>query len=94
MNKVDVYNTEYTNLNHSYILIYNAYKKLLECEDADPEVVYVIENILRAMNPALDKIKSEMTVKTRIKESGGAAQEKTSGTGKDGYILTGNFGSD
>ena len=70
MNKVDVYNSDYTKLNHSYIVMYETYEKLIQCEDADEEVLVVLENILRALNPALDLIKSQMTVKTRYKDEG------------------------
>ena len=66
MKKVDVYNSDYTKLNHAYILIYESYQKLVDCEDADRDVLFVMESILRAFNPALDRIKSEMTVQTRF----------------------------
>ncbi len=106
MNKVDVYNTEYTKLNHAYIEIFDFYSKMIECKDADEDVLVVLENILRVFNPTLDKIKSEMTVKTRYKDdapakkSGEAASNKSkdsdngnNGGGDSGspYILTGNF---
>ena len=68
MKKVDVYNSDYTKLNHAYILIYESYQKLVDCEDADRDVLFVMESILRAFNPALDRIKSEMTVQTRFKD--------------------------
>ncbi len=67
MTKVEVYNSEYTTLNHAYNEIFHAYEQLLECDDADDEVVSVLEMMLRAFNPTLDRIKSEMTVKTRYK---------------------------
>lgn len=104
MTKVDVYNTEYTKLNHAYIEIFDFYSKMIECKDADEDVLVVLENILRVFNPTLDKIKSEMTVKTRYKDD--APAKKSDGnpsaknqsakpeSGEDGgnpYILTGNF---
>ncbi|MBQ6781850.1 MAG: hypothetical protein IJP62_11585 [Treponema sp.] len=98
MDKVSVYNSEYTKLNHAYIEIFDFYKKMIECEDADKEVVAVLESILRVFNPTLDRIKSEMTVKTRYKED--APAEKDAAThddtdnGKNPYILTGNFTGD
>ena len=84
MDKVSVYNSEYTKLNHAYIEIFDFYKKMIECEDADKEVVAVLESILRVFNPTLDRIKSEMTVKTR----------DDTDNGKNPYILTGNFTGD
>ncbi len=68
MNKVDVYNSDYTKLNHAYILVYNAYTKLIQCPDYDEEVLAAMESFLRTFNPLLDKIKSEMTVQTRYKD--------------------------
>ena len=98
MDKVSVYNTDYTKLNHAYIEIFNFYKKMLDCEDADREVVAVLENILRVFNPTLDRIKSEMTVKTRYKDDASAkktdASHEDKGKGGNPYILTGNFTGD
>ena len=101
MNKVDVYNSDYTKLNHSYIVMYETYEKLIQCEDADEEVLVVLENILRALNPALDLIKSQMTVKTRYKDEGNTSAAdgknesgKNSGTGNGPVILHGKFGDD
>lgn len=95
MKKVDVYNDEYVNLNHAYILMYNAYQKLVECKDNDEEIMFVLSNVLRALNPALDKIKSEMTLTTRFKEDGKTSQkkneQKNTENKEEGYILTGNF---
>ena len=98
MDKVSVYNSEYTKLNHAYIEIFDFYKQMIECKDADEEVLVVLESILRVFNPTLDKIKSEMTVKTRYKEDSPAQksgrQKDTDGDGGHGgnpYILTGNF---
>ncbi|MBR4374390.1 MAG: hypothetical protein IKP49_08530 [Treponema sp.] len=68
MTKVEIYNSDYTNLNHAYIQIYETYSKLLEAEDADQEVLFTLAGILQVFNPTLDVIKSEMTVKTRFKE--------------------------
>ena len=98
MNKVEVYNSDYTKLNHAYIEIYQSYEKLIECPDADDEILTVMESILRVFNPALDKIKSEMTVKTRYKEDPQTAASGADGEGedesshKDGpRIIKGNF---
>ena len=92
MNKIDVYNSDYTNLNHSYICIYETYEKLLDAPDADPEVMDILGKILMVFNPTLDKIKSEMTVKTRYKDiaSGSKAPGKKNGP----VILHGNFTGD
>jgi len=68
MTKVEVYNSDYTKLNHAYIIMYEMYEKLIQCDDADEEILVLLENILRPLNPALDKIKSEMTVQTRFKD--------------------------
>ena len=68
LSRVDIYNEDYIGLNHSYVQIYKSYNKLLECPDADEQVLSVLREILLVFNPTLDRIKSEMTVKTRIKE--------------------------
>lgn len=100
MDKVSVYNSDYTKLNHAYVLIFDFYKKMIECQDADEEVLAVLESILRVFNPALDRIKSEMTVKTRYKEDTSTQnnapkqngeENGSGGQGKNPYILTGNF---
>ena len=83
MNKVEIYNSDYTKLNHAYILIFESYQKLVQCEDADRDVLFVMENILRAFNPALDRIKSEMTVQTRFKEDPEEVQQKNESTNKN-----------
>ena len=83
MNKVEIYNSDYTKLNHAYILIFESYQKLVQCEDADRDVLFVVENILRAFNPALDRIKSEMTVQTRCKEDPEEVQQKNESTNKN-----------
>ena len=75
MTKTEVYNSDYTKLNHAYIVIYESYQKLVECKDADKEVLFVMENILRAFNPTLDRIKSEMTVQTRFKDENSKKSE-------------------
>lgn len=104
MNKTEIYNSDYTKLNHSYIEIYNTYQKLSLADDADSEVMDVLGKILIVFNPVLDKIKSEMTVKTRFKETENANLAKNSGfnsdedeniskkrKGKGPIILRGNF---
>lgn len=75
MTKTEIYNSDYTKLNHAYIQIYETFQKLSEAPDADGEVAMVLAGILRAFNPTLDKIKSEMTVKTRFKNEA-PAQKK------------------
>lgn len=79
MRKVDVYNSDYTKLNNAYIAMYDTCQKLARCPDADGEVLGVLQQILFALNPALDRIKSEMTVRTRFKDEGAAAEETADG---------------
>ena len=67
MTKTDVYNADYTKLNSAYIDIYDTCQRLAQCKDVDVEVLSILEQILFAFNPTLDKIKSEMTVKTKFK---------------------------
>ena len=83
MNKVEIYNSDYTKLNHAYILIFQSYQKLVQCEDAERDVLFVMETFLRAFNPALDRIKSEMTVQTRCKEDPEEVQQKNESTNKN-----------
>ena len=97
MSRVDVYNEEYVELNHAYVQMYKFYNHLLETDDADEEVLGVIREILLVFNPTLDKIKSEMTVKTRYKEE--SEQKVTSAPSQaravgDTVILHGNFTRD
>ena len=105
MTKVDVYNSGYTELNHAYIEIFDFYSRMTGCRDADEEVLAVLEGILRAFNPTLDRIKSEMTVRTRYKDDaptkntamnakGAGADDDDDGHGGNPYILTGNFTGD
>ena len=68
VSRVDIYNEDYVGLNHAYVQMYKFYNRLLEASDADDEVLSVIREILLVFNPTLDRIKSEMTVKTRYKE--------------------------
>lgn len=68
MTKVDIYNEDYTKLNHAYIQIFETYQKLTSAKDVDEEVLNVLGSILMVFNPTLDKIKSEMTVKTKFKD--------------------------
>lgn len=84
MTKTDIYNSDYTKLNHSYIEIYNTYKKLAEADDADAEVMDVLGKILIVFNPILDKIKSEMTVETRFKNPD-EKNQWNSASGETGY---------
>jgi len=70
MTKTDVYNEDYTKLNHAYIQIFETYQKLVQTKDVDEEVAGILGEILMVFNPTLDKIKSEMTVKTRYKGEG------------------------
>lgn len=90
MNKIDIYNSDYTNLNHCYIEIYNTYQKLTEADDVDADVMDVLGKILIVFNPVLDKIKSEMTVKTRFKEPENSINQEK-GKSKSPIILHGNF---
>ena len=92
MTKTEVYNSDYTKLNHAYIVIYEIYQKLVECKDADKEVLFVMENILRAFNPTLDRIKSEMTVQTRFKDENskkieGTAEKTQIKAEKSGFVV-------
>lgn len=73
MTKTEIYNSDYTALNHSYIQIYDMYTKLLEADDKDEEVMNVLAGILVVLNPTLDKIKSEMTVATRFVDGSGSS---------------------
>ena len=98
MSRVDVYNEEYVSLNHAYVQMYKFYNRLLETDDADEEVANIIREILLVFNPTLDKIKSEMTVKTRYKEEPDATQRAATGThgsvAQQSIILHGNFTGD
>ena len=66
--RIQIYNEDYIGLNHAYVQMYKFYNRLLEVADADEEVLAVIREILLVFNPTLDRIKSEMTIKTRFKE--------------------------
>lgn len=68
VSRVNIYNEEYIALNHAYVQMYKFYNRLLEANDADDEVLNVMREILLVFNPTLDRIKSEMTIKTRFKE--------------------------
>ena len=76
MSRVDIYNEEYVGLNHAYVQMFKFYNRLIDSGDADEEVLSVIREILLVFNPTLDRIKSEMTVKTRYKEDGDNSQGK------------------
>ena len=95
MSRVDVYNEEYVGLNHAYVQMYKFYNRLLETNDADDDVLSIIREILLVFNPTLDKIKSEMTVKTRYKEekpeSSPAAESNVVNADSSSVILHGNF---
>ncbi|MBB5227457.1 hypothetical protein DYE50_08240 [Treponema ruminis] len=96
MSRVDVYNEEYVGLNHAYVQMYKFYNRLLETNDADDDVLSIIREILLVFNPTLDKIKSEMTVKTRYKDDNEPAQEAVNGSPmhskkSDSVIYYGNF---
>lgn len=80
MTKTEIYNSDYTKLNHAYIQIFETYQKLAEAQDVDIEVASTLGEILMVFNPILDKIKSEMTVKTRYKDgsvSSASQEQKT-----------------
>ncbi len=91
MTRIDVYNEDYVSLNHSYIQMYKFYNRLLECGDADDEVLSVMREILLVFNPTLDRIKSEMTVKTRYKDEKIASGGESDPTPASSMILHGNF---
>lgn len=100
LTRVAVYNTDYVDLNHAYVQIYKSYNRLLDCKDADDEVLSVMREILLVFNPTLDRIKSEMTVKTRIKEENqesvsqkavNGASQSSSKKSSGPIILHGNF---
>ena len=97
MTRVDIYNEEYVGLNHAYVQMYKFYNRLLEARDADEDVLAVIREILLVFNPTLDKIKSEMTVKTRYKEESAPKEDSKPVQAKaagDSVILHGNFTGD
>ncbi|WP_294430069.1 hypothetical protein [uncultured Treponema sp.] len=103
--RVEIYNEDYVGLNHAYVQMYKFYNKLLECSDADEEVLAVMREILLVYNPTLDRIKSEMTIKTRYKEepasksaasvaangTEGTASASSSNKSSSPVILYGNF---
>lgn len=70
MDEIELYNTNYTKLNHTYNEIFHFYEQLLSCKKKNKTILAGIETILRIFNPTLDEIKSKMTVKTRFVESG------------------------
>ncbi len=92
MTKVEIYNSDYTKLNHAYIQIFDSYKKLVQANDADEEVVTVLAQILTVLNPTLDRIKSEMTVQTRFKEDSSKKEEVETETQNGGKIFHPKFG--
>ena len=100
MSRVDIYNEEYVGLNHAYVQMYKIYNRLLEERDADEEVLGVIREILLVFNPTLDRIKSEMTVKTRYREDtdmkavNGNQTAPVSKKSEESVILHGNFTGD
>lgn len=96
--RVAVYNEDYVGLNHAYVQIYKSYNRLLECRDADEEVLSVMREILLVFNPTLDRIKSEMTVRTRFKEEAASSAKAVNGDSESApkkssssIILHGNF---
>ena len=92
LSRVEIYNEEYVDLNHAYVQMYKFYNRLLSATDADEEVLSVIREILLVFNPTLDRIKSEMTVKTRFKEENLSSKtEKVVNGGVSQVILHGNF---
>ena len=91
LSRVDIYNQNYVALNHAYVEMYQFYNKLLESVDADEEVLGVMREILLVFNPTLDRIKSEMTIKTRYKEE---SQNISNSTDSASVVLHGNFTGD
>ena len=97
MPRVDIYNEEYIGLNHAYVQMYKFYNRLLDAQDADDDVLAVIREILLVFNPTLDKIKSEMTVKTRFKDDSENLSSDDSSRvlgNSSSVILHGNFTGD
>ncbi len=98
LSKVDIYNEDYVGVNHAYVQIYKFYKRLMQAEDADEEVMSVLREILLVFNPTLDRIKSEMTVKTRYKEEKAETPSAPAAKAVNGdsspVILHGNFTGD
>ena len=96
--RVNVYNEDYVELNHAYVTIYKFYNSLLETYNADEDVLAVLREIMLVFNPTLDRIKSEMTVKTRFKEEpvSSESQDSKKAAGGDGspVILYGKFTGD
>ena len=94
--RVAVYNEEYVELNHAYVQTYKFYSRLLEAKDADDEVLDVMREILLVFNPTLDRIKSEMTVKTRFKEDQkeNNSLKESDSQNHSSVILHGNFTGD
>ncbi len=101
MSRVEIYNEDYIGLNHAYVQMYKFYNKLLDASDADEEVLSVMREILLVFNPTLDRIKSEMTVKTRYKEESDGLKsanttvnentDKSEDSSDKGVIFHGNF---
>ena len=54
MKQSDLYDREYTKLNHTYNEIFSFYEQLQECCDRDSNIVDGLELILRVFNPVLD----------------------------------------
>ncbi|MBP3771958.1 MAG: hypothetical protein J6I53_04600 [Treponema sp.] len=94
LSRVDVYNEDYIGLNHAYVQMYKFYNRLMEVSDADDEVLSVIREILLVFNPTLDRIKSEMTIKTRYKEEKSESEKQTDMSAGNSVILHGNFTGD
>ena len=89
MKQSDLYDREYTKLNHTYNEIYSFYEQLMECCDKDSNITDGLELILRVFNPVLDEIKSKMTVRTRYIGLEEDSYDKKNNNG--GNILYGDF---
>lgn len=74
MTRAETYNTEYVKMNHAYIQLFESYQVLMQADDVDEEVKQVLESVFMVLNPTLDRIKSEMTVKTRYKTDSSSNQ--------------------
>ncbi|WP_191016297.1 hypothetical protein [Treponema zioleckii] len=85
MTRAETYNTEYVKMNHAYIQLFESYQVLMQADDVDEEVKQVLESVFMVLNPTLDRIKSEMTVKTRYKTD--SSSNKTQ-KGKSSEIVT------
>ena len=69
MAQTDVHDSGYATPGRCYAGIYNFCRSLLDADGSDFDLMESLRRIFLVFNPALDKIKSQMTVKTRFKDS-------------------------